>query len=305
MGVLTAIGTGLAAIGGGSALAGAAVVGGVASGVGGALSARANAKAQEKARKAQIKGIQDLSRVRNDLQSEALAGTFLDRFSNEDVFGRKPTELDLGQSIRNGIRENAQNLSASADFASQANQAISEESIRRAQQFDPNFRENIRSLSAQARSLIEGEIPDDVLGEITRNRAQLNAGFGVPGSQRQATARDLGLTSLDLQGRGASLFTNINSIRDTVDPLSRQIGLNQLQITPQQQIEQDLANSVLRAAPDPTGSAFFQDTSRGLREEAFARSNISVPVDNTIGAGLSGFGGLVSGLTGSGLFGGK
>ncbi len=286
------------------AVAAAVGAGIAASAAGSAISARKQAKAQKKARKQQIKGIADLGRIREDLQNEALSGTFLDRFGAADIFGRKPDQVDLGESVRNSLFANQQNLPLARDFAAQTNQAITEESVRRASQFDPNFRENIRSLSDQARSLIEGEIPDDVLGQVNRNRAGFNAAFGTPGSNRAATARDLGLTSLDLQNQGASLFTNINAIRDSIDPLSRQIGLNQLQISPQQQIEQDLANNVLRAAPDPTGSALFQESLRGQREEAFARANVSVPVDNTLGAGLSALGGGLTGLVSGGFFGG-
>jgi len=302
MGVLAAIGTGLAAVGAGSATAGAAIVGGVASAAGSAISASKQAKAAKSAQKQQIKGIADLGRIREDLQNQALGGTFAGQFGGADIFGRRPDQIDLGESVRNAAQANIGNLGINQDFAQRANTSITDEAIRRASQFDPNFRENVRGLSAQARSLINGEIPEDVLQQITRNRAQLNAGQGVPGSQRQATARDLGLTSLGLQQQGASLFTQINAIRDSVDPISRQIGLNQLQISPQAQIEADLANNISRSSADPIAAQLFQNSYAGLREEAFARSGVSVPVNNTLGAGLSGAGGALTGLLKGGAF---
>lgn len=53
-------------------------------------------------------------------------------------------------------------------------------------------------------SMTKGELPDDVLNEVYRRGAsQATAGgFGGSGMGRNLVARDLGLTSLDLMGRG-------------------------------------------------------------------------------------------------------
>ena len=295
----TAIGTAITGgvlSGAAATTAGAVAIGGAARSMGGSmLSARAAKKAQETARKQEIRGINDLGTIRRDLTEQTQAGTYLGRYGTDDVFGRRPDEVDPGAAVQNAAQANIQNLAANQDLVSRVNQSTTDESMRRASQFDPNFRENIRGLSDQARALLNGEIHEDVLQEITRSRAQFGAGAGVPGAQRTATARDLGLTSLGLQQQGASLFAQIQSIRESVDPLSRSIGLNQLQITPQQQMEYDIANNMLRSSADPVATQLAALNFSGAREEAFARSNVSVPNTSVWGTGLSALGGSVTG----------
>lgn len=56
---------------------------------------------------------------------------------------------------------------------------------------------------ANSQSLLRGEIPDDVRSEILRTNAELSYQIGVRGqAQGNLVARDLGLTSLDLQSQG-------------------------------------------------------------------------------------------------------
>lgn len=55
-------------------------------------------------------------------------------------------------------------------------------------------------------SLLRGEVPDDVADELRRRNAELSQQIGVRGQAAQyLTARDLGLTSLDMQARGAQM----------------------------------------------------------------------------------------------------
>ncbi len=276
----------------------------VASTAGSVISARSQKKAADKQRKQQLKGVAALRDIRETAVEDILAGEYLDRYGAEHIFGRRADEVDLGQSIRDAIQANTQNLPLNQRFVAEQNQAITQEALRSAQAFDPNFRANLSSLSDQARSLLRGEIPEDVVGEIMRNRAGQNAAFGVPGSQRQATSRDLGLTSLDLQGRGAGIFAQIQGIRNAVDPIGRQLSLAQQNLTPSQQIEQDLANNVLRSGADPAAQQLFNLSFQGAREEARGKAAAPVPVNNTLGAGLSAAGGALSGLVQSGLFSG-
>jgi hypothetical protein len=280
----------------------AAAIGATASLAGSAISARAQKKAGEAQEDRQLEGIASLGQIRQDLVDESLAGTHLGRFSAEDIFGRRQQEIDLNDSIRRASIDNLANLGLNQELVQRANTATTADSIRRASQIDPNFRQNIRGLSDQARQLIQGEIPQDVVESITRARAGQAAAGGIPGAQRNATARDLGLTSLDLQQQGASLFSQVQSIREQVDPLSRQIGLNQLLVSPSQQLEIDIANNVLRNAPDPVAQGLTALNFQGAREEQLAKSNVKVPVDNVLGSSLSAAGGAITGLSESGFF---
>lgn len=276
-----------------------------ASTAGSVISARKNRKAQEKVAKNQVASIEQLARIRNSLAEESLQGTFLNQFGADEIFGTKPEEINLADSVRKSALLNEDILALNRDLVERTNTGISEDAIRRAGILDPNFRQSISALSDAARAQLRGEIPEDVIESINRARAEGAAvgGVGTPGAQRAATARDLGLTSLDLQQRGASLFQQINAARESIDPVSRQISLNQFLLTPEQQIQTDIANRAIRAAPDPTAQQLFKNEFTGAREEAFARGNVTVPVDNTLGAGLSAFGGGLTGLLSSGFFG--
>lgn len=294
------------AIATGTALALGAVAAAGATAAGSAMSARNQAKAQKQSAKNQAASIADLARVRTELSGQALSGDFMGRFGANDIFGQRPQEVDLQESVRRAAISNLGLIPLNERLVDRANQAQSSAAIERAMALDPNFMQTIAGLSDSARSLVRGEIPEDVLEEIRKRRAEGAAagGIGTPGALTNATSRDLGLTSLDLQQRGASLFQLINQSRQAIDPVERQISMSQLLLSPEQQINADVANRALRAAPDPTAQQLFTNEFVGSRQEAFARGNVTVPVDNTLGAGLAGFGGTLSGLIGSGAFGG-
>lgn len=282
-----------------------AAVGAIASTAGSVISARNQKKAAENARDQQISGINDLRRVRERLTREALEGSFLDQYSSSDIFGRRPEEVNLDDSIRRAAILNEGSVRANRGLAELVNTEISQEAARRAGILDPNFRQNVSALSDSARSYLRGEIPDDVIESISIARAEGAAGgIGVPGAQRNATARDLGLTSLDLQARGTSLFQQINAARESIDPVSRQVSLNQFLLSPEQQIQTDIANRAIRASPDPAAQQLFNLDFSGSREEAFAKSSVTPPpVDNSLGVGLQAGGGALSSL--AGYFGGS
>lgn len=282
----------------------ATIAGGALAAGGSILGARSQAKSAKAEREQEQQSIDDLRRIRERLTNEALGGDFLGRFGLNEIFGRRPEQVDLRGSIGRSALLNEDILRLNQGLAGRTNQAISEDALRRAGTFDPNFRTNISNLSESARRLIQGDIPTDVIESVRRARAEQGAGGfgGGVGNQRAATARDLGLTSLDLQNRGAGIFQQINAARDAMDPISRQVSLNQFLLTPEQQIQADIANIGIRSSADPAAQRLFEDQYRGLREEATARGQVGVPVDNTLGAGLSAGSGFLSGLLESGFF---
>lgn len=150
-----------------------------------------------------------------------------------------------------------------------------------------------------ATPLLKGEIPQDVIDQIQRSDAYQALSGGYAGSQmgHNLTARDLGLTSLDLMGRGATLAGQGGNAAqrwaslakgETLDPAS-------MFTTPSQQSAFDLENRILQqqsqqfaynvaAAPDP------------------ALAGISNTISSLVGAylGATGFGGLGGGSKGGG-----
>jgi hypothetical protein len=101
-------------------------------------------------------------------------------------------------------------------------------------------------LSANILSRLKGEIPMDVQNKIQDAGARFGVTSGMPGSglANAGIARNLGLTSLDLQNQGVQQYNQtIPTISgtQTVRP-ETQIGLSQ-------------SNAALKAAPDPTQAA--------------------------------------------------
>jgi len=206
----------------------ATIIGGAVAAGGAALSARSQAREANSARRAQLGGLNEADRIRQELISEVEEGTFRERdgfdgFDQNDVFGVRPDEVNLSDSQIAAARGNLSASDSIDEFLRPTRVRISDQSLERAAQIDPNFRENLAALSDQARSFIRGEIPEDVLDRVVRDRAGLTALNGIAGTAQESTARDLGLTSLDLQDRGRSIFQEIGNIREQIDPISSTI----------------------------------------------------------------------------------
>ena len=245
--------------------------------VGGFLQGRSERKAQKRQARNQRGAINEAREIRERLQQEAQDGTFAGRFGLEDIFGSTPDELDLSASINQALSTNQGNRATIDQLVGGFNDDISAEALNRAVRFDPNFRQNLSTLSDSARSLLRGEIPIDVRDQLVRNRAELTALNGVAGTGGAATSRDLGLTSLDLQNRGQSFFQQVNSIRDQIDPLSRHIQRQQFLLDPGTQVAVDQSNNAIRSLANPGASGLFQLDLQGSREEALAKGNVTVP----------------------------
>lgn len=260
----------------------AALAGSAINAIGSGISASSQRKSQERARAQELAAIDGASALRSSLLEQALAGDF-NGFSAEDIFGTNPQPTDVQESTLRAVEGSLANFGRINDLTQVVNDQISQDAFNRAAAFDPNFQSNISELSDQARSLIRGEIPQDVFDFTVRDRAGRTNQISIPGTAGPATARDLGLTSLDLQQRGASIFQTINSIRDQVDPLSRRLSQTQFLTDPATQINVDTANAQLAALPDPTASNVFALQLQGGISDAYARAGVTVPVNNTLG----------------------
>jgi hypothetical protein len=75
----------------------------------------------------------------------------------------------------------------------------------------PGYRASQTQRSANAASMLRGELPPDVQEAISRSTAgrALEGGFAGSGAGRNLVARDLGRTSLDLMREGDDRFTGI------------------------------------------------------------------------------------------------
>lgn len=85
----------------------------------------------------------------------------------------------------------------------------------------PSLMPSLETSGRQAQSLLSGEIPADVQAAVRRSGAlqSINGGFGAnSGMARNLTARDFGLTSLNLINQGQNLFNQDTNIARSINP---------------------------------------------------------------------------------------
>lgn len=99
----------------------------------------------------------------------------------------------------------------SQEMESRRNKFSADELNKMLEESVPGYAGGQRQRIGNAMSMMRGEIPDDVAGVVSRRTAarSLEGGYGGSGMGRNLEARDLGLTSLDLIGRGGSDFAGI------------------------------------------------------------------------------------------------
>jgi len=170
----------------------------------------------------------------------------------KSVFGSKPgvadyVPTDLGAEAKKATAENSANM---PDI-----QALLEKIL-------PGYGNMVAQGSKNTQALLRGEIPQDVQDKVRRNSAfqSLSGGFGGSGMSKALTARDFGLTSLDLMGKGENSAQRWAGLTEgAVAPFS---------ISAKEQADQTTKNNLYKqatdqfkynvlAAPDPGAAGLF------------------------------------------------
>lgn len=244
------------------------------------IEANAARDAQEALQRQQQDAVAANAATRERLVSDA-------RENLADLFGTTPDQINLADEQIEAALTNLNNLPQINQVVQGFNDAQVNQDINRALQFDPNFRSNLSALSDQARSFIRGEIPEDVLDSTIRSRAGFTGVNGVPGTSQEATARDLALTSLDLQDRGQSIFQQIGNIRDQASPIDRTITGSQFLLDPAGFIAVQEANNNLASSPTPGLAELLGVELQGSANDAAALAGVAVPTTSVGATGLS------------------
>jgi hypothetical protein len=198
------------------------------------------------------------------------------------AFGKKPVvpdlkPIDVNATQKQTVAGNAASFADIAKLATQVNtfnQDQLDALIDRA--LGPGVRQQIQGTIT---SQLRGEIPDDVQRAIQRGVAERTASgnaFGGGGFSRNITARDLGLTSLQLTQQGLSSAESWLS-RATAP----QFDVTSMFFTPQQrlafeqqqqsaQFQRDVMAAGVEAAPDPATAALGQEIDRFFNTAASA-----------------------------------
>lgn len=165
-----------------------------------------------------------------------------------NLIGGKPTipawnTIDLGEQQKKAISQNLDSLPGLENLASQTNQFGADQIQKLLEQVIPGYSAITTSESNNIQSLLKGEIPTDVSNAVQDSDAAkgLTGGFGGTGLSGKLTARDLGLTSLELTGKGLSSAESWIGQMDTISRPSR-FNLASMFVTPQQQFQDTFQN---------------------------------------------------------------
>ena len=153
------------------------------------------------------------------------------------------------------------------DLASQANDFMTGQAIKPLITNLPQYATNVGQRSLNTNQMLKGQLPDDVIRQISQQAAERGIATGSPGSSNSNAAylRSLGLNSLQMMGQGSQELTR--SIADTPIP---QIW-NPLSL----QVPQMLARSELDAARTGRGAG-----AGGVRMPPAAPMSFSTPTLN-------------------------
>lgn len=133
--------------------------------------------------------------------------------------------VDQTKEQQAGIAANLASFDKAKELADMTTTADQDRLDAILQRTMPNYREMIGSAGGAIQSMIAGELPMADQDMIMRRAAERGTGLGLSGSAagRNLTARDLGLSSLQLTQAGLGAFNQFSSnIRQnyTVNPMS-------------------------------------------------------------------------------------
>jgi hypothetical protein len=198
--------------------------------------------------------------------ASSLIGGLLSKGSKPKVPAFKPIDFEAEQ--KQAIQQNIAALQPATELAQKttaAEQSQLESQLRRA---IPGYDQLVKQAGANIGSALRGEISPEVSAQVQRSTAgrALSGGFGAgSGFGRALTARDLGLTGMQIQNQGlaqAQNFIQQQRAFGMVQPFS----VSSMFITPsqrinalaqqnQQQYNRDLQAAQVAAMPDPTMAA--------------------------------------------------
>jgi hypothetical protein len=197
----------------------------------------------------------------------SLIGGLLSKGSKPKVPAFKP--IDFAAEQKQAIQQNIGSLESATDLATKttaAEQSQLEQQLRRA---IPGYDQLIAQAGKNIGANLRGEVSMDVQSQLQRSAAgrALGGGFGGgSGMGRNLSARDFGLTSMQIQNQGlnqAQNFIQQQRMFGMVQPFS----VSSMFITPGQRIgamqqqqsaqyNRDMTAAQVAAMPDPTMAAF-------------------------------------------------
>jgi hypothetical protein len=189
--------------------------------------------------------------------------------------GSKPTVpawtgLNLADEQLKAISANADALTSAGDLATKTNRINRDQLTTMLRAAIPGYDDIVAHVSGNISDLTSGKIPSDVSQRVQQSTAEeaVAGGYGGTGASRNLTARDLGLTSLNLMQTGTSMAESWMTTMDRMFAPGM-FDLTSMFVTPGSMFATDMANkeaqwgvqwlqNQIKAMPDPFGEALGQ-----------------------------------------------
>ena len=146
--------------------------------------------------------------------------------------------ISTAEEARNATAANIGVLSQAEELASKVNVGAQERLLQSLQAAIPGYESMVGKTAENIQANLEGRIPEDVQRAIARAGASRAISGGVAGSQfgRNLTARDLGLTSLQMMNQGVQQSNQFlaNARQNLTAP---QFDVSNMFISPAQQLQ--------------------------------------------------------------------
>lgn len=191
------------------------------------------------------------------------------------LFGAKKVKvpelkpIDFAGEQRQAIQQNIASLEPATELATKttaAEQSILEQQLRRA---IPGYDQLIAQAGKNIGSRLRGEVDQDVQSQLQRSAAgrALGGGYGAEsGMGRALSARDFGLTSMQIQNQGLAQAQNFIQQQRTMG-MAQPFSVSSMFITPNQRIgfmqqqqqaqyARDMAAAQVAAQPSAMNQAF-------------------------------------------------
>jgi hypothetical protein len=152
-------------------------------------------------------------------------------------------DINLNQMQTSAIGANQASLPALENLATGVNTFNQQQLTELFNNIMPGFSNMSSKVMENISNELSGKLPSDVAGNIQSSAAAqaLTGGFGGSGLAGNMTAKDLGISSLQLMGQGQSSLESWTSMIDKMF-MPGQFNISSMFVNPQQEFEDTMAN---------------------------------------------------------------
>jgi hypothetical protein len=234
--------------------------------------------------------------------SSILSGLTSLGFGLAGAYGKKPKiapwrNLNLGTEASKAVGSNITNFGDIAKLGEQYSKFLTDQQNKLLPGYSDTLAQGEKAsnqLLTTGQGLLSGDLPPDVISQIERSDAfqALSGGYAGSGMSRSLTARDLGLTSLDLMKQGASMIGQGGNSAQTFASMANSDIMNpaSMFITPQQEGSFAMENQILK-----------QNQLQNKYNVAAAPDPMLVGASGSTGMVMGGIGGLLDSYFGGGM----